>query len=158
MQNTFTLKTYSLIAWFSCLGLWKIGNKWPFFFHIWQIFEANEVTKQAENSCALLQFMMRTTNPYKSLAESLIRDVVLARPSLFLDLVDNWHKRADVYKPTHAWTRAHALYYLLLLQTACTMTSIILEDDVSFFSLIKWKQLTLSAGFMKKRKNFDWKI
>ena len=38
IQNTFALKTNSVIVWFSCLGLWKIGNKWPFFFLVWQIF------------------------------------------------------------------------------------------------------------------------
>ena len=36
--NTFASETLSIIAWFSCLVLWKIDDKWPFIFHVWQIF------------------------------------------------------------------------------------------------------------------------
>ena len=36
--NTFDLDISQFVAWFSCLGLSKIGLKWWFFFQEWQIF------------------------------------------------------------------------------------------------------------------------
>ena len=33
------------MAWFSCLGLWNVGNKWPFFFLVWQIFSKSQKSK-----------------------------------------------------------------------------------------------------------------
>ena len=40
--NTFALETLSIIVWFSCLVLSKIGDKWPLFFHVWQIYKVKE--------------------------------------------------------------------------------------------------------------------
>lgn len=54
IQNTFALKTNSIIVWFSCLGLWMIGIKWPFFFLVWQIFRSQTDCKTHDEFLRLL--------------------------------------------------------------------------------------------------------
>ena len=66
----------SFIAWFSCLGLWKIGNMWRFLFHVWQIFwnqrnhkknkellRTNHVKLLAASLAVALQTVSAATNP-----------------------------------------------------------------------------------------------
>ena len=45
IYNTFEVKTFSLTVWFNRLGLWKIGQKWPFFLHKRQIICNNNKAK-----------------------------------------------------------------------------------------------------------------